>query len=269
MRIAITRKVSPGIVNCELTHLARAPIDFALAERQHAAYEQSLRQLGCAVTSLPAEPDLPDSVFVEDAAVVFAELAIITRPGAESRRPETTSIAATLRRFRELRCLAAPATLDGGDVLCVGSNVYAGQTSRTNAAALEQIRAFLEPHGYRVTGVAVHGCLHLKSAVTQVNGDTLLINPGWVSAAAFPNLRLIEIAPAEPYAANALRIGDRVIYPTAFPETRARLQREGIRVAEVDVSELAKAEGAVTCCSLIFDDSEAVTKPPERQLTRP
>ncbi len=255
MRIAITRKISPAIARCELTHLARVPIDFHLAERQHLAYEDCLRQLGCEVHSLAAEPNLPDSVFVEDAAVVFDELAIITRPGAESRRPETASVAEALRPHRELRFLTAPAALDGGDVLCVGRNVYVGQSSRTNDSALQQMRAFLEPHGYRVEGVAVNGCLHLKSAVTQVAENTLLINPEWINPATFGGMELIRIAPAEPYAANALLIGDTVIYASSFPNTLARLQRIGIRVALVEVSELAKAEGAVTCCSLILSST--------------
>src|SRR5512146_704526 len=132
--LAITRRVSPRIAECELTHLERTPISFARAEEQHLAYERCLAALGCELHPLPAEPDLPDSVFVEDAAVVFKELAIITRPGAESRCAETASIAGALRRYRELRFIEAPATLDGGDVLRLGRRVFVGISGRTNDA---------------------------------------------------------------------------------------------------------------------------------------
>lgn len=256
MRIAITRKVSSSLGRCELTHLARVPIDILVAEQQHRAYEQCLAALGCEIHSLPAEPDLPDSVFVEDAAVVLDEVAIIARPGAESRRREIASIAEALRPYRELRSISAPATLDGGDVLRVGRKIYVGLSSRTSNLGLEQIREFLGPHGYCVEGVAVKGCLHLKSAVTQVSARSLLINPHWVSPAAFATMHLIEVAPTEPFAANALCVGETVLYPAAFAATLARLERNGLRVAGVDVSELSKAEGAVTCCSVVFETSK-------------
>ena len=250
--IAITRKVSPAIARCELTHLAREPIDLALAERQHAAYEASLRALGCRVASLPAEPDFPDSVFVEDAAVVVDELAVITRPGAPSRRGETESVAAALAPHRPVVAIEPPATLDGGDVLRLGRRVLVGRSSRSNAEGVAQLRALLAPHGYTVEGIAVSGCLHLKSAVTEVAPGAVLLNPAWVDPAIFAGTRLIEVDPGEPFAANALLVGGTAIYPSAFPRTAARLERVGVRLARVDVSELAKAEGAVTCCSLII-----------------
>jgi dimethylargininase len=252
MLIAITRQVSPAIQQCELTHLQRQPIDAVLAQRQHRAYEAALAELGCDVRSLPAEPDLPDSVFVEDIAIVLDEVAVITRPGAESRRPETASVAAALAAHRPLRHIEAPGTLDGGDVLRVGRALYVGLSSRSNAAAVEQLQTILAPFGYAVTGIQVAGCLHLKSAVTQIAEDALLVNPEWVDASLFGRLRAVEIDPAEPYAANAVWIGDAVVYPTSFPSTRRQIEARGIRVAGVDVSELQKAEGAVTCCSLIF-----------------
>lgn len=252
MPIAITRKVSPGIGRCELTHLPRAPIDVELADLQHRAYENCLASLGCKLLSLPAEPDLPDSVFVEDVAVVLDEVAIMTRPGAESRRPETASIAEALKPFRPLRFIQPPATLDGGDVLRVGRDVFVGLSARTSRSALQQLTDLLVPFGYRVHGVPIHRCLHLKSAVTQIAGHTLLINSDWVQPSPFPNLRFIEVAPNEPFGANALMVENAVIYPSAFPETRRRLESAGIPVVAVDVSEISKAEGAVTCCSLIF-----------------
>lgn len=257
MRLALTRAVSPAIARCELTHLSRRPIDLRVAERQHAAYEALLEELGCAVERLPAEPDLPDSVFVEDAAVVLDELAVVTRPGAPSRRAETETVARALAAHRPIASLSAPATLDGGDVLCVGRRIRVGLSGRTNDAGVEQLRALVEPHGYQVTGVAVRGCLHLKSAVTRIAPETLLIHPGWVDPLEFEGLDRIEIDPAEPHAANALLVGETVIHPSAFPRTGERLASRGIRVRTVDLSELAKAEGGVTCCSVIFETSSS------------
>lgn len=250
--IAITREVSPAIARCELTHLARRPIDLRLAQAQHREYMACLAGLGCRVRCLPAEPDLPDSVFVEDCAVVFDELAILARPGAESRRGEVPSVAAALRPYRKLQVLEAPATLDGGDVLRIGAAVFVGLSRRTNGAAVAQLRALLTPLGYRVEGVPVEGCLHLKSAVTQVAAGTLLINRRWVDAEPFARLELIDVDPTEPFAANALLVGESIVYPTAYPLTRLRLLQHGLDVRGVDMSELAKAEGGVSCCSLIF-----------------
>ena len=253
MRLALTRKVSPAMDRCELTHLARTTIDIALAEAQHLAYERCIESLGCKVESLPAEPDLPDSVFVEDAAIVLDELAVITRPGAESRRAETASLAKALEPYRPLAFIEAPGVLDGGDVLRIGKRLWVGLSGRTNAAGVQQLAAALAPHRYTVEGVPVRGCLHLKSAVTQIARDAALLNPARVDANAFPGLRALEVAPSEPMAGNALLVDDAVIYPSAFPETRRRMEVLGIRVISLDVSEIAKAEGGVTCCSLIFE----------------
>jgi dimethylargininase len=249
--LAITRAVSRSMARCELTHLARRPIDIDLARAQHRAYEQALESLGVRVVALPEEPELPDSVFVEDTAIVLDDIAVLTRPGAESRRSETASIARALLPHRELATVEAPGLIDGGDVLRLGQTLYVGRSGRTNGEGMEQLRDHLARRGIRVTGVAVSGCLHLKSAVTAVGADTILVNPAWVSPPDF-GMRCIEIDPSEPPAANALLIGDAVIYPASYPRTRERLERAGITVVSVDVSELEKAEGAVTCCSLVF-----------------
>ncbi len=254
MPIAITRKVSPALARCELTHLERVPIDLDLAAEQHEAYELALAALGCRVVSLPAEPELPDSVFVEDVAVVVDEVAVITRPGAPSRRRETPAVAVALARYRPLAVIEPPGTLDGGDVLRLGPRVLVGASGRTNAEGIARLGALLAPHGYAVEAVPVTGCLHLKSAVTQVAPDAVLVNPGWVDLAAFGGFATIAVDPAEPYAANALMVGGAAILPAAFPRTAERLERAGVRLVPVDVSELAKAEGAVTCCSILLSD---------------
>ena len=252
MIIAVTRQVSRSIGDCELTFLPRVRIDVERAREQHSQYEAVLKSLGIAVLSLPEEPDLPDSVFVEDAALVLEECAILTRCAAASRRPEGESIARALRPYREVHQIQSPASIDGGDILCVGKDLYIGLSERTNANAVEQIQEFVAPHGYQVHPLAVTGCLHLKSAVTQVGPATLLINPAWVDRQLFRHVNFIETEASEPYAGNALLVGDSVIYPSAFPKTQARLAAAGFRVVPVDADELAKAEGAVTCCSLIF-----------------
>jgi len=250
-RVAITREVSSALAACELTHQPRVRIDVDVARAQHHAYEEALAGEGCVIERLPAGPDMPDSVFVEDIAVVFDEVAIITRPGADSRRIETPAVEAALARYRPLRTIEAPGTVDGGDVLVVGRRVFVGLSSRTNADAAAQMLRILGPLGYTVSEVRVTGCLHLKSAVTAVDEHALLVNPAWIPHGAFDGYDLIDVDPAEPMAANALRLGEAVIYPLAFPRTGERLSTRGVRLHLVDASELAKAEGAVTCCSLI------------------
>ena len=176
----------------------------------------------------------------------------MTRPGALSRRAESATVAAALGAHRSLRSIEAPGTLDGGDVLRIGRRLHVGQSERSNAEGIEQLRALLAEFGYSVEGVAIHGCLHLKSAVTALDDETVLLQPAWVDPTAFARYRIVEVDPSEEHAANVLRIGSAVISPACFPRTHARIRATGIEVVTVDVSELQKAEGAVTCCSLVF-----------------
>jgi dimethylargininase len=252
MWIALTREVSPAIGDCELTHLPRCRIDVARARSQHGKYEECLVRLGCHLRRLPAEPQLPDAVFVEDTCIVLDELVVITRPGAPSRRPEIPSVAQALKEFRDLKYVEPPATIDGGDVLVAGRIVYVGLSSRTSREAADQLRRLLDPLGYRVHAMEVRGCLHLKSAACLVAENTLLVNRSWVDVAGFSEVSLIEVDAAEPLAANALLVAGVVLYPEMFPRTRQRLERMGIEVMPVDLSELNKAEGAITCCSVLF-----------------
>ncbi len=256
MLTAITREVSASLARCELTHLARVPLDVGRARAQHAAYEEALRGLGVEVVRARPEPELPDAVFVEDTAVVVDEGAVITLPGARSRWGEVGGVAEVLGRYRELRFIAGEGRLDGGDVLRVGRRIFVGRSSRTNEAGIEQLRQFLDAWGYQVEAMAVTGCLHLKSAVTQVGEGMVLVNPAWLAKGTFAGMERIErieVDPAEAYGANALCVAGQVIYPEHFPRTRARLERRGIHVLPVVCDELAKAEGAVTCCSIMFE----------------
>jgi dimethylargininase len=252
---AITRELSPAIARCELTHRAREPIDYLRAVSQHDAYVSLLESLGVVVARLPAENDLPDAVFVEDTAIVLDEVAVITRPGAASRRPECASVAEALRPWRRLVEISAPGTLDGGDVLQVGRCVFVGVSSRSNAEGREQLRELLSPLGYRVQTADVRGCLHLKSAVTAVHDSLLLLNPAWCDPDAFSPLPFVSTDAAEASGANVLRLDDCVVMDAAFPRTAERLRARGVSVQTLDLSELAKAEGAVTCCSLVFPAS--------------
>jgi dimethylargininase len=254
MLMALTREISESLQTGELTHLPRVRIDLERARQQHDAYEWALVEEGCTVRRLDAGPEMPDSVFIEDAAVVLDEGAVVCRSGAESRRAETAGVVeALIRHGRPTQRIQPPATLDGGDVLVVDRTVFVGASTRTNRAAIDQLSGMLSAVGYTVRGVPVRGCLHLKSAVTLIAPDTLLINRAWVPADTFRGLSLVDIDPTEPQAANALAVGDVVIYPASFPRTRERLERRGLRVRTIEVGELQKAEGAVTCCSLIFE----------------
>jgi dimethylargininase len=250
--VAIVREVSRSIAQCELTHLDRQPIDLERARRQHEAYRQALLGMGCRVEILGADDSMPDSVFIEDTAIVTDEVAVVTRPGAATRRGETAAVRMALSHYRPLAEVTAPATLDGGDVVVAGRRVLVGQSSRTNAEGVEQLARALAPFGYQTRAVPLTRCLHLKSAVTALDDETLLIDPEWASPLDLPGFEFVEIDPREPGAANIVRVGPTYLFAQAFPRTLERLQRHGLDVTTTPCDELAKAEGAVTCCSLVF-----------------
>jgi len=246
------RGVPPTLARCELTFRAREPIDVGRARAQHAAYADLLRALGLEVVELPTDPAYPDCCFVEDVAVVLDEVALVTRPGAASRRGEVTAVASALARYRATLATPEPATLEGGDVLRVGRRLFVGRSSRTNAAGIERLTSVAEPHGYRVMPVAVTGSLHLKSAVTALDDERLLVNRSWLDPAPLRGLELVDVDPAEPGAANVLRVGRHVVVHSGFPRTLERIAALGYAVRTLDVSEFIKAEAALTCKSLLF-----------------
>jgi dimethylargininase len=246
MRVALTRQVSPALALCELSFIERAPIDFSLAQEQHREYAWSLGALGLNVISLPTDVKLPDCVFVEDPAIVLDEIAVICRPGVESRRPECDALAEALGPYRELHRIIEPGTLEGGDVMLVDGTLYVGMSRRTNAEGIRQLTSIVRRFGYKVCAVPVSGSLHLKSACCWL-GDRLLVNREWIGPLDLPSIDV-----AEPHAANVLRVDDTLLMPASFPRTRETLEKEGYRVITVDISELQKAEGGVTCSSLIF-----------------
>jgi len=250
MLTAITRKVSPRLAECEVTFQERQPIDVALAGRQHAGYCDALGELGAKVITLPALVEYPDCVFVEDPVVVLDEVAIVTRMGAESRRGEAESLAEVMAAYREVRRIEAPGQLEGGDVLRVGKTLYVGRSSRTNFAGIQQLAQLVAPFGYWVTPVEVRGSLHLKSACCWL-GDRMLANRAWIDLDGFCGVEFLDVL--EPHAANVLRVGETVVMPSVYPETRNLLEGHGYRVQAVEVSELLKADAGVTCMSLVFE----------------
>lgn len=251
-RIAITRELSRSIGNCQLTHLDRVPIHLERAQAQHRGYVRALQAADWEVISLPEELELPDSVFVEDTAIVLDGLAIITRPGAASRRPETKAMQKELAKLLPVASISDSAQLDGGDVLVLGKQIFVGMSSRSTHAAVTELAELTRLLGYRVEAVSVEACLHLKSAVTCLDPETVLINPHWVAPEVFGAYRQIEVDPTEPDAANCVDLGSKILHGAAYPRTRQRIEAAGFAVEALPLDELAKAEGAASCCSLLI-----------------
>jgi dimethylargininase len=252
MDLALTREVSPRINRCALTFIERQPIDYNRAVAQHQEYCRLLEKLGLEVLRIPADAALPDCCFVEDTAVVLDELAVIARLGSEARRAESKAVEAALASHRTLVRMEAPATLEGGDILQMGRTLFAGLSKRTNPEGVELLRRAVTPHGYSVVEVEVRGCLHLKSAATMIDAATLLANVIWVDPKAFPGFEVLPVPLKEPMAANVLRVRDHVCLHSGFPRTVELLQKRGLSVKTVDVSEFLKAEAGVTCKSILF-----------------
>jgi dimethylargininase len=249
--LALVRAPSAAIVNCELTHLARVPIDPQRAQAQHARYAAVLSELGARSEWLPPLPELADGVFVEDTALVLPEIAVLTRPGAESRQPEVASVEQALAAHRPIRRIRAPATLDGGDVLRIGQRILVGVSGRSNAAGVSQLRAAVREFGYEVNAIQVDRCLHLKSACTALSTDAVLANLDYIARAALGDVTVITVDTEEPRAANTLTLGGVTLVSTSYPRTEARLRAAGIHTRSIDVSELEKAESGLTCMSLV------------------
>ena len=252
MIIALTREPARTLGSCELTYREREPIDVEAAARQHRGYCDALRACGARVVTLPAFDELPDSVFVEDTAIVLDEVAVLTRPGARSRRGEVVLNGPEVARLRPVLRVAPPATLEGGDVLRLGRTLYVGLSPRTNAEGAAALRRFVAPFGYEVLTVELRGCLHLKTACSALDDRTVLANPGWVDAGVFRDCEVVPVDAAEPWAANVLNVAGTVCVSDAFPRTAELISARAYDVRAVEVSEFAKAEGAMTCMSLLF-----------------
>ena len=258
MPLAFTRAVSPRLVDCQLTHLDRMPIDISKAVAQHAAYERALADAGFELIRLPDLDDAPDGVFVEDTALLVGGQAIITRPGAPSRRGETVSTQEVLSKYMPVHALSG-GNLDGGDVLRIGSVLYVGGSLRTDAAGIEALRATAAPLGFETVAVDLHDCLHLKTCATFAGLDAagrpvLIVDPRHVDPEVFTGVDRLHVSPAESPAANTVRAGDTLLIAAGYPRLRADLAKRGFALVEVDTSEFRKAEAALTCLSLIGED---------------
>lgn len=251
--IAITRHVSASMNACELSYIGRQPIDIGRARAQHDAYVACLESLGVTVERLDEAPDLPDAVFVEDAAVVLDGAAIVTMPGAASRRAEVDAVADALARHIPVTRMRGGGTVDGGDVMHVGRTLYVGRTARSDERGLAELAALAEPHGFRVQPVRVDGCLHYKSGASYIGRDTVLLNPAWVDARELEGLRTVEVDPAEPWAANTVTARGTVVIPASCPRTARRLEAAGFAVVSLDISEFQKAEGGLSCLSILVE----------------
>lgn len=231
-------------------------IDVALARRQHGEYRDALAAAGYETQVLPPDEAFPDSPFVEDAAVVLAGVALLTRPGAESRRGEVAAVAAALEGRFPVVHVAAPATLDGGDVLQMGGTVFVGRSSRTNDAGIDAVRAVASQAGLAVVPVPVARVLHLKSAVLEIAAGTVLGRSDGVDASLFSELRWVEMPEAERDRASALRLRDgTVLIPAECPETAAALATQaGVEPRVVPIGEFTKADGGLTCLSVCWDE---------------
>ena len=252
MNVAITRPTGAELRECELTHSDRVPIDVGRACRQHDDYLDVLRSLGVRVVELPRLAGHPDAVFVEDTALVLPEVAVLLRPGATSRRGEVPSMAAALADYRDCHHMEAPTTLDGGDIIVLGTKVLVGQTARSNPAGIETLSDLLSPFGYTVEAVPVHGVLHLKSAATVVDDETLIVFSPYVDLTVV-GARLLDAHHDEPHGANVVRVDDTLLVNASAPRTAAMLTAHVDNIVEVHVDEFAKAEGAISCKGVIFE----------------
>lgn len=250
---ALTRPVSPSFAAALCAAAPADPIDVARARSQHDAYRAALASLGVTVTQLPVADTLPDSCFVEDTAVVAASIALITRPGAPSRQPETAATADALRSHHELAHVAAPATLDGGDCMRVGRTLFVGRSARTNAAGIARLAEVFEPQGIRVVAIDMPpAVLHLKCVCAPLGDDRITLADESIPRSAFGDLDVVRVPAAESYAANVLAIGDRVIAAAGFPRTHDALTRAGYHVMPLATTEFRKADGALTCLSILY-----------------
>lgn len=249
--LAITHVPSPKMADCELTFVARSAIDYERALKQHAAYCRVLRECGAEVRTLDVNVEMPDCAFVEDLAVVLDEVAILARMGAPSRRTETAGIESELSMLREVREIPPGATLEGGDVLRVGRALLVGLSSRTNAAGAKAFFAIAGDYGYSVRAIPVRGCLHLKTACTALPDSRLLVNPGWLDEKDLDDFELVRIPIAEPWGANIAIVNGRVCASASHGETCQLIRRLGFEVHTVELDEFAKAEGGVTCLSIL------------------
>jgi dimethylargininase len=248
---AITRLPGENFVDGLTTANLGLP-NYSLILQQHHAYRQVLLSLGLDVLVLPAEPAYPDAYFVEDPAIITPKIAVITRPGAPSRQGEEKTLEPFLEYYRPLVRILPPGTVDGGDVLMVDNHFFIGLSERTNSEGANQLATILAEAGHTSETVAVAAGLHLKSGVNYVGIDTLLVTKAMTDYPAFTKYEKILLDSDEEYAANTLWVNDTLIMPKGYPKTHSKLSHLGMNIIELDVSEVQKMDGGLTCMSLRF-----------------
>ncbi len=248
--LAIVRGVPASFSRALAAAVPPEPIDVDRARRQHADYLAALRTCGAEVVELPADESLPDCCFIEDTAVVAGGVALITRPGAASRRREPDAVRPVLAARMPVEEMVEPATLDGGDCLLLGRTLYVGRSGRTNAAGAARARQVFGHAGITVVEVPVTGALHLKSVCSPLGDDLVVVAPGALPPGTF-DAHVLEVPAGEPAGANLVTIGRSAVIAAGCPETARLVDAAGWRPVPVDTSELRKADGALTCLSLI------------------
>jgi dimethylargininase len=233
-------------------HLPRQALNLPRAGEQHQSYVAALRAAKVDVTILPEEPDMPDAVFVEDTVLMLDELAVLCRLGCASREPETKTIMPVISALRRVFHTVLPGTLEGGDVLRIEKTLFVGLSSRTNREGIRQLEEVVRSFGYRVVGVSVNGCLHLKTAITAPANDTLIANPAWIDLSPFRKFDLLTVPESEPWGANTLSVNGQVFVAKSAPRSAEMLESKGLSVHSLDISELQKAEAGLTCLSVLW-----------------
>lgn len=249
---AVTRRPAANFAAGLTTRDWQTPPSYGLMLEQHRRYTETLAGLGIEVIELPELSEYPDAYFVEDVAVITAEFAAVTNPGAPARRGETAFIEPEISRFRPCRRIVDPGSLDGGDVLQVDRHFFIGISERTNMVGAAQLGGWLQEFGYTWTSIPLGAGLHLKSSVNYLGGQTLLLTEDLAGMNLFSGYDRILVPPAEAYAANTLAVNGYLLTPTGYPQTRQKLETLGMPVIELDVSEVAKMDGGLTCLSLRF-----------------
>ena len=249
--IALTHAPSLQMGQCLLTYLDRQPIDYELAQAQHRAFCQMLRRAGVRVRTLQTHVRSPDAVFIEDTAIVLDEIAILTSPGKATRRRELAAVERALADLHIIRRIEPPAMIEGGDVLRIRRELLVGLSSRTNSTGVTRLAQIVQPCGYRVIPIPIDHCLHLKTACTALNDHTLLVNPDWIDTAKLTRFKLLSVPADEPWGANVIRLNNRIWLPAAHRQTAAKLRQAGYQTQLLELSEFAKAEGGISCLSLL------------------
>lgn len=252
---AITRAVSRNISRCELTFKQREAVDYEEAVRQHEAYCNFLIGRGADVVALEATDSQPDCCFVADTAFVLDELAVIAHMGAPARRDEILPIEKILSQHRQLARIAPPATLDGGDVVILGKDIFVGCSRRTNRAGIEALTRIVRPFGYRVTPVEVRGSLHLTTACSVLDRETVLLNARWINADPFARFWVLHVPQDEPWAASTVRVGDALCVEAGASRTLELVAKHCPQVEALEISEFRKAEGSLSCLSILFNET--------------